>query len=150
MWLYILALYHDIYTFIHHKWKKLYFWWNGSQRYYLTYDEQVLPFKVAHSSIYCPLHKTIYTPEHLHVKRRPLPWLGISVHSRHMKWDMSEWISDIRVQSTMPSLSQMIRLASLIHKHHVPQDSETKIHVINRMGEEEEYVFDGTVTLVKK
>lgn len=150
MWLYILALYHDIYSYVHHTWKKFHFWWTGSHQYYLAYDEQVLPFKIHDASIYCPVHNVIYTADHKHTKRRPLPWLGISITSKFKQWDISEWISDIRVQSTSPTLLQMIRLAAHVHKHHISEDSDTKIHVINRMGEEEEYIYDGKIGLLKK
>ena len=150
MWLYLLAFYQDIHTFFHHKWKLFHFWWTGSQRHYLTYDEQVLPYRSSHASIYCPIYKVIYTPEHKHTKRRCLPWLGISIKSKDKQWDISDWISDIRVQSTMPTLLQMVRLASSVHRQFVPEVSETEIHVINRMGEEEVYQYNGKIELTKK
>ena len=142
MWLYLLAFYHDIHTFFHHKWNVFHFWWTGSKQYYLTYDEQVLPYKSSHASIYCPKDKVIYTPEQKHMKRRTLPWLGISVKVNDRQWDISDWISDIRVQSTMPSLLQMVRLAGSVHEHFIPEVPETEIHIINHMGEEEVFKYD--------
>ncbi len=150
MWLSLFAIFHDVYSYIHHKIKVFSYWIEGSPKYYLTYDEQVVPYRVPHSSIYCPVNNVIYSGEHKHAKKKRLPWLSL-----FLKWnevhslDLSDWMSELRVTSEYPSLVQIIRLASQVHRVHIPELPTTEVHVVNRSGEDEVYGYNGNVSLVK-
>ncbi len=150
MWISIIALFHDVYEYIHHKIRLISYWIKGSSKYYLTYDGQVVPFRVPHSLIYCPVSKVIYSGDHKIAKRKRMPWLGLYLTwNENESLDLSDWISEMYTTSEYPSLLQIIRLASQTHNQHIPEIPTTEIHVVNKNGEDEMYEFTESILHVK-
>ncbi len=158
MWLDCLAIANDVHVFILKTWEDtkhaLRVWLGpGARNWYLTSDSQITHISVPGSLVFCPLQNRICQESQLNSDERGkrLPWLSVTVQKNEDTWDLTDWISDIRILSDcpVPSLVQLIRLASRVHHVYVYESEVTQVHVTNRDGETEMYQFQGTVKLEK-
>lgn len=126
----------------------------SSQTVYLLFENaEVIPAsrghsKYAHGAEYRPLEHRIVATESTDPFKR-LPWLSIQHCMGDHVVDLSDWISDLRTNTTV-SLLTLLRLASQVQNIHLPEHSHAKINVILRSGEEEEYVYRGSTILIQR
>jgi hypothetical protein len=124
---------------------------------YLLFDnEEVVPAgkltnnihcKYAHVAEYIPSNAKIVANSQTSYKR--LPWISAQYIGRDRVIDITDWMSDIKTNTTV-SLLGVLRLASYALNVHLPETEEAKVLVITRDGEEEEYKYTGKTKLLKR
>lgn len=158
MWFELLALINDIHVFFLNSWEEtkhaLRVWLGpGPRNWYLTSDSQITHIPVPDSLLFCPIKNRICKDSQTLSEERGkrLPWLSVTVQEKDNSWDITNWISEIRILSDcpIPSLLQLVRLGSRVHHMYVYEKETTFIHVINCNGEEEKYTFQGSIELKK-
>lgn len=154
-----LVLLHDIQVYFLEYWEctkhSLRDWLGpGERKWYLTSDNQITHIPVSDSLVFYSIRNRIHSINQVHSEKKGkhLPWLAICIKSGEDSWDISDWISEIRIlpDSPQPTLLQITRLASRIHHIYVYETDATKLYVTNREGEDEVYDFQGTVVLEKQ
>ena len=155
MLLQCLALWHDIQTTVWQMWEEtkhgLRDWLGPAPRKWYLVEDQITHISVPESLVFCPVQNHLYKETDFQERGKRLPWLAITLQMGETNWDISDWISSIRIhpECPMPSLLQMIRLASRVH-HVFLSETATRVHLTNRNGEDEVYAFKGAVTLEKE
>ena len=125
---------------------------SSNTTYLLLENDAVIPATLVHCkylpvATYNPQTKKISNETHAPYKR--LPWLSVQHVVGDHVLDVSEWMSEVR--SHVPiHLIALIRLASYIHSIHLPETEHATVRVITRDGEEEEYKYKGTTTLLQR
>lgn len=109
------------------------FVWDSTALLYTHKDKRVRPYHLT------PVHSLPYTR---------LPWVSIHHKYAHTTTDLTECLTEIRTQSSIP-LIQCIRLAAQINNIHLVESHGAFIHVIDRTGEEKVYEYKGCTELVQ-
>ena len=120
---------------------------------YLIFDnDEVIPegkqhCKYAHAAKYVQAEQRIHGDSTSPHKR--LPWLSIQHVIGDHAIDLSDWIAEIR-SNTSISLLAILRLASHVQNLHLPEHYHAKVLVVTRNGEEEEYKYHGGTKLLQR
>jgi hypothetical protein len=114
-------------------------------------DNRILPGTTTYCSDQTPL---TYSDENHTLRsgeecRKRLPWVSIVYTRGELIHDFSDWCSMIRC-SHPPPLLALVRLAAAAHNVYLSEDSAAEVRAMNRMGEEEVFVFQGSAALIKK
>jgi hypothetical protein len=120
---------------------------------YLIFDNHdVIPAgkehcKYVHIAYYSPAENRIYAKDSTAAFKR-LPYASIQHCIGEHVVDLSDWVSELRTNTSV-SLLALLRAASHSLNIHLPETDRAKVLVITTNGEEEEYKYHGTLSLVK-
>ncbi len=154
----LLVTYEHISTYVKTYWEyvkeqtRLYLGPSPNTTYLIFDNDEVIPqgkehCKYAHVSQFNPQEGKVVNDSSAPFKR--LPWISVQHIIGDHTIDISDWMSEIRSNTTI-SLLALIRLASHVLNKHLPETSHAKIQVISRNGEEEEYKYSGKASLLQR
>jgi hypothetical protein len=156
----LLILFEHAYTFTQYHWRLAKEWMrqqlgpSENITYFIMDDNSVIPANVVHCK---SAPKAIFSPVENHIRSatqegamaplKRLPWLSVQHTIGDHTVDLSDWLSEIRTNATIPLIA-LVRLASATMHKHLPETANAKITTIDRSsGEEEEWHYVGNVDL---
>ncbi len=158
----LLILFEHAYTFTQYHWRLAKEWMrqqlgpSENITYFIMDDNSVIPANVAHcksapKAIFSPADNRILNAtaeeDETAAPLKRLPWLSIQHTIGDHTVDLSDWLSEIRTNTTIPLIA-LIRLASVTLHRHLPEIPYAKITAIDRSsGEEDEWHYVGNVDL---
>ncbi len=157
----ILALLHNANEYVQSAWAYCKEWLReqlgpSTNTEYLIFDnDTVIPSgmahcKYAHVSQYSQQEQRILAASGAPAALKRLPWISVQHKIGDHVVDISDWLAGIRT-NTAVSLVAIVRLASVVLNMHRPEREHAKVVVIQRAtGDEEEYVYHGKTTLLRR